>query len=474
MISARIFSPLRTWMVAFGLALAVIGGHGAAEAQSTAELFSRANTQQMLMRMEVALARVQARRGIIPKAAADEIERTASIDFVLPQRVAEEQRRVGHPLVALINVWAKVTEGDAGEYIHYGATTQDIYDSVQLAQCREAARLFIADLRRVEEGLLNLAQEHRATPMIGRTVGRHALPLTFGAKVGSWLSENRRSIERLKGWIERSNTAMLSGAVGSYAALGPDAFAVEAEVAKELGAGTPFTADWKGARDMHAEYGELLAIAARSLGRMGQEVFLLLGDDFNELEEPTENVGSSTMPHKVNPSYSRTVVQMARVVPAQAQILLDWMMTIYERDQISNADTLGDISIAMERSTKAAARMVAVLKVHPENMARNIDRTRGLIMAEEAMFILGEKIGKHTAHEEVRLAARAAWEKGTSLIEEINARPQLAGVAKDMKLEERLDPKKYIGLSAEATDRTIAFIKRARETDASALKPERG
>lgn len=246
--SNRSFNPFRMGRrTALAVTLVVIGGviGGLAEAraQATADLFSRAATQQKLMQMEVALAQVQARRGIIPKAAADEIARTASIDFVLPQRVAEEQRRVGHPLVALINVWAKVTQGDAGEYIHYGATTQDIYDTVQLAQCRDAARIFIADLRQVEEGLLRLAQEHRATPMIGRTVGRHALPLTFGVKVGSWLGENRRNIERLKGWLDRSNTAMLSGAVGSYAALGADAFAVEADVAKELGTGAPLTAD---------------------------------------------------------------------------------------------------------------------------------------------------------------------------------------------------------------------------------------
>ena len=458
-------------VAAFGMA-ALAAGIAHAQ-QSAADLFSRSSTQQMLMRMEVALAKVQARRGVIPKAAAEEIERTASIDFVLPQRVAEEQRRVGHPLVALINVWAKVTQGDAGEYLHFGATTQDIYDTVQLAQCRDAARLFIADLRAMEEWLLKLAQDHRATPMVGRTVGRHALPFTFGVKISSWLAENRRNIERLKGWIERSNTAMLSGAVGSYAALGADGFAVEAEVAREMGTGAPFPADWKGARDMYGEYGEILAINSKTLGRIGQEVFLLSGDDFGELEEPTANVGSSTMPHKVNPNYSRIMVQMSRVVPAQAQILLDWMISIYERDQISNADTLGDISIAMERSTKAAVALVNVLKVHPENMARNLERTRGLIMAEEAMFLLGEKIGKHTAHEEVRLAARSAWEKGTTLIEEIEARPQLAGPAQVLKLADRLDPKKYLGLSAQSTDRTIAFIKQARESDGPALKPER-
>ena len=438
---------------------------GPVQAQGTAEVFSRQATLQRLMDMEVALAKVQAARGVIPGAAAAEIERTASATLITPDMVAAEQRKVGHPLVALVNVWARVAQGDAGEYIHYGATTQDIYDTVQLAQCRDAAKIIIQDLLDVEAGLLALAREHRATPMIGRTVGRHALPFTFGVKVSSWLGENRRNIERLKGWRQRSDTTMLSGAVGSYAALGPQAFEIERELSRRMGTGEPFPADWKGARDMHAEYGELLALAARSLGRIGQEVFILLGDDFGELEEPTNNVGSSTMPHKVNPNYTRTVVQMSRVVNGHASVLLDWMMTIYERDQISNADTLGDISNAMERQTKAAVQMVRVLKVHPENMARNLERTRGLIMAEEAMFLLGEKIGKHTAHEEVRLAARKAWDQGSTLVDEIMARPALARAAQEMNLKDRLDPRKYTGLSDQATDRTIRFIEAARARD---------
>lgn len=434
------------------------------------ELFSLPHTQLMLMRMEAALARVQARRDIIPRAAAEEIARTATLEAVPQAEVAAEFRRVGHPLVALLNVWARKTKGDAGEYIHFGATTQDIYDTVQLQQCREATIAFIKDLRAIEATLIKVAQEHRATPMIGRTVGRHALPFTFGVKVGSWLGENRRNIERLKGWLARSDTTMISGAVGSYAALGKAAFDVEAEVAKELGTGAPWPADWKGARDMYAEYGALLAITAKSLGRIAQEVFLLQGDDFREIEEPTTNVGSSTMPHKVNPSFSRAVLTQARAVPHLADILRDWQISIYERDQISSAEALGELSTAMDKLTKAAVRMVANMKINPASMARGVDRTSGLVMAEEAMFLLGEKIGKHTAHEEVRLAARAAWDKGTKLIDEILARPELAPAARAIDLAAKLDPKSYIGLSPEATDRTIAFINAARAADPGLLQ----
>src|SRR5690606_36097903 len=145
--------------------------------------------------------------------------------------------------------------------------------------------------------LVPLAHQHRATPMIGRTVGRHALPITFGLKVCSWISENRRSIERLQSWINRSNTGMLTGAVGSYAALGQDALALEKDVLHEFGVGDPLPVDWKGSRDMHAEFGGLAAIVASTWRRIAQEIFLLQSDDIRELEDPSPFVGSSTMPH---------------------------------------------------------------------------------------------------------------------------------------------------------------------------------
>jgi len=455
--TSRLLAPA---LLLAGMALAAPAG--AQEPRTVAELFSRPQTQAQLMRIEVALARVQARRGIVPHEAAEEIARTATLQAVPPAAVAEEQRRVGHPLVALLNAWARVTQNGAGEWIHYGATTQDIYDTAQVIQTREAMRRMIATMERAEAAMLRLAEAHRATPMIGRTVGRHALPMTFGLKVSSWLAENRRNIDRMNGWLSRTNTGMLSGAVGSYAALGRDAFAIEAELMHEIGLGEPWPVDWKGAKDMFAEYGALLGIAARSWARVAQEVFLMQGDDLRELGDPGSEVGSSTMPHKVNPGASRTVLALSRVVPHQAETLGEWQVSIGERDQISNADTLGEVSASMDRLLTAAAGMMENLQVFPDNMRRNLGRTNGLIMAEHAMFLLGERLGKHTAHEEVRLAARAAWDRGSTLVEEIAARPGLAAVVAELDLANQLDPARYLGLAPETTDRTVAAIRAAR------------
>jgi adenylosuccinate lyase len=340
---------------------------------------------------------------------------------------------------------------------------------VLVIQMRRAAQLILVELRRAEAALMRLAEAHRATPMIGRTVGRHALPITFGLKAASWLGENRRNIERLKAWRGRTATGMLSGAVGSYASLGADALAVEAEVMAALGLAPPWPADWKGNRDVHAEFGQVLALIARSWANVADDVFVRQGDDLRELAEPAMGVGSSTMPHKQNPVKSRAVLAEARVVVHQADILRDWMVSHFERDQVSSLDAVGDVGIAAERLVRDAADMAAGLIVLSDNMRRNLGRTGGLVMAERAMFLLGERIGKHTAHEEVRLAAQAAWQNGTSLVEEIARRPTLAAHAAALDLAAALDPALYVGLAPEATDRTVAMIRAARETDAEAL-----
>lgn len=443
--------------------------NSAAAETSIARLFSTEFTQLLRMEMEVALARVQARRGIIPNAAAEEIARTANLDAVPPAMVAERQRTVTHPMVALLDSWAAVARDGAGEWIHYGATSADIFDTVLVIQMRRASQLVLVELRRAEAALMRLAADHRATPMIGRTVGRHALPITFGLKAASWLGENRRNIERLKAWRARTGTGMLSGAVGSYASLGPDALAVEAEVMAELGLAPPWPADWKGNRDIHAEYGQVLALIARSWANVADDVFVRQGDDFRELAEPAMGVGSSTMPHKQNPVKSRAMLAQAGVVVHEADILRDWMVSHFERDQISSLDAVGSVSVAADRLVRDAADMAEGLIVLPENMRRNLGRTGGLVMAEQAMFLLGERIGKHTAHEEVRLAAQAAWRNGTSLVDEINRRPGLAEHAAALNLADALDPVRYIGLAPESADRTVAMIRAARETDGEAL-----
>jgi adenylosuccinate lyase len=426
------------------------------------ELFTAASTQQLVMQMEAALAAVQVRRGTVPASAAHEIARTASVRHVSPEAVEAERSTAGHPMTSLLNVWARVANGDAGQWLHYGATTQDIYDTVQLMQLRRSCALLVEQLRAAEAGMLVLARHHRATPMIGRTVGRHALPITFGLKVASWMGENRRAIERLQAWTARCDTGILSGAVGSYAALGPEAFAIEAELMQELGVGAPLAVDWKGSRDMHAEFGALLSIASQTWRKIAQEVFLLQGDDIRELVDPSPTVGSSTMPHKVNPNHSRTIMMLARLIPGHAAVLHDWMISIHERDQVSSAGTLATLVADCERLFDCAVRLVEDIIVLPDNMLRNIGRTNGLIMAEHAMFVLATYIGKQRAHSVVRRAAQQACDAHTTLLDALNLQPEVCAISPTPDLHALLSPADYIGLAPQVVDRAILNIEACR------------
>ncbi|OPY91427.1 MAG: 3-carboxy-cis,cis-muconate cycloisomerase [Syntrophaceae bacterium PtaU1.Bin231] len=439
----------------------------AAQSPSMKELFGKSHSNQILLDIEAALARAQAKTGIIPQAAADEINRKADVKYLPAEELANEYKKVGHPMVAIINVWARYMDGNAGEFIHYGATTQDIYDTSYVIQLRAAARLLLSDMRDIEMAMIDLARGHRDTPMMGRTLGQHALPITFGMKVGVWIAENRRNMERLKDSMKRLNSGLLKGAVGSYAGLGEKGFEVEELLMKELGLAPPDPADWHGVKDNFAEFANVLAVLGMTYGKIGQEIFLLQSTDLGEVEEklPSTAVGSSTMPHKRNPVKSKTLVVLAREIRRHAEVIMDWMVSIHERDQITSADQLAEICIKTDRLLKAAKPLLKDLIVYPEAMMENIHKTKGLIMSEKLMLVLGEKIGKHTAHETVRDVSMEAYRKKMTLKDAILARPDLAKHLKKEELDEIFDPVKYIGLAPQEVDRVIAATMKYRETD---------
>ena len=431
------------------------------------ELFGEAHSMQLIMTVEAAMAKVQAELGIIPQWAAEEINRKAAPQYIDPKALAEEISKVVHPMVALLNVWAREMEDGAGEYIHYGATTMDIWDTTYVLQLREAGRIMVKDLRGIEQSMMDLAVKYRDTPMVGRTLGQHALPITFGLKAGAWVAENRRNIERLKDCLKRLNTGILSGAVGTYAGLGEKGFSVEAMTMNELGLEGPDAIDWHGARDRYAEFGSVMALIGMTFGKIGQEIFLLQSTDIGEVEEyePATKVGSSTMPHKRNPNRTRTLVTLSRKIRRNAEILLDWMVTIHERDQISSSGELKEICVTTDRLLKCAGLLLSQLVVKPDVMLQNLHKTKGLILAEEIMFMLGPKIGKHTAHEVIRQVAREAYERGVSLKEALLARDDVARHLDKEELDLLLDPTRYIGLSPQAVDRLIEETEKLRQTD---------
>jgi len=442
----------------------------AAEAPTTVRaVFDAAHEVQTLLDIEAALARSQASLDIIPDWAAEEITRKADASYVPLDALAAERDRVRHRMVALLNVWGRSLDDGAEEYVHFGATTVDIYDTLLVLQLLDAGQLLRDDLLELEAVMMDLAQRHRETVMIGRTLGQHALPITFGKKVSTWLGENRRNIERLDTVLARlERSGILKGAVGSYLGLGPQGMAVEARFVEELGLAPPYPDDWHGARDVIADYAVTWALVARSLARVGNELFLLQMTDIGETEEVrrASAVGSSTMPHKKNPSKSEALMHYGRTIPRLAEVLLDDMVNVFERDNTSRPNRIpAELSIEAAGMLRAATGLLRDLRVNEAAMRRNLDRTRGLVMAQRVTFALADELGKSTANDAIHEVASYALENNLGLREAIRAFPEVSGHLDDAELDALLDVETYVGLAAEQVDAVIAWCEAAREAE---------
>jgi adenylosuccinate lyase len=434
-----------------------------------ATLFSDANLNGFVLELEAALARAQARHGVIPEAAAEAITRAAVPENLPLAAWQDERARVRHRMVALLNVLRRSLDAESAEYLHFGATTVDLYDSARMLQVDAAIDSLIDDLEVIEMQWIDLARRHRDTVMIGRTLGQHALPITFGKKISGYIGENRRHIDRLRDLSRRvERSIIMKGAVGSYLGLGAEGRRVEASMADELGLPAPYPDDWHASRDVFAEYALVLSMIARTYGRFGQEIFLMQMTDIAELVEvrPGSAVGSSTMPHKNNPSRSSALRQHARSVPRLAEIVADDMINYFERDNTSRPNrAIEDVSLAAEDLLIDASRLIARLEIDPVRMRENLDLSGGWIMTQRLVFALGERLGREHAEARLRALADRARNTGATLREAIEADAELRGVLDAGQLDALLDPETYLGLDGELVDAVIAEALSAREAD---------
>ena len=431
------------------------------ETKDIAYIYSYDNTNQIVMNIEAALARAQASQGIIPEWAAEEITKKAEVRYMPKTEIDAENEFVRHRLVSRLNVWKRSLDNGAEEYLHYGATTVDIFDTVLVLQIKASLRILIHDLIEIENLLLKLTKDNIETYMAGRTIGQHALPITFGKKTSTWLAENRRNIERLKAVEEKINrSVILKGAVGTYLGLGPKGIETELLMSQELGLGTPYIADWHGVRDVFAEYALTLALISKSFGRIGDELTLL---QMTEIGETLENlgfkaIGSSTMPHKKNPRGPGNLVNFSRIIPRQSEIILDDMVNSFERDQPRSDETLKDISITAELMTNTAIRLLNELEVNKDVMRKNLNITNGLILSQRVTYFLADIIGKDTAESMIHDIAMKAIAENISLSDAIKNDKIASQYFTDQDLKNLLDPETYIGLAIEQVEIIINQI----------------
>ncbi|RPA62445.1 adenylosuccinate lyase [Aerococcus agrisoli] len=407
---------------------------------------------------EAALALAEGKLGLIPQEAAEKIAAAADVNLYNIEDIAAESARLRHSLMGTINALERQS-GDAGEYVHFGATTQDIVDTGMMLQVKDAYAIIERDVHIIMEELASLAKAHQDTVMIGRTHGMHALPTTFGFKVAVWLDEFIRHAERLAESKARIFVGNMNGAVGTYASFGPKGAEVETETMAHLGLNTA-NIGWQSARDRFSEFGNIVALISGTAGKIGNEFYNLMRTDIGEIEEPfTEGeIGSSTMPHKRNPALFEGLASLTPPVLKAVSLLHESMGTEHERDAMHWRQewvALPEISIYISGQLSILKNVLDGLTVRKDRMAANLDRQAGLIMSEKVMFELSDSLGKQTAHAKVYKLAMTSFEQGLNFGDVLKADPEIAANHSDAEIDQWLNPSEYTGLAHEKVDQVL-------------------
>src|SRR5579863_3168813 len=363
------------------------------------------------LEVELAATDVLAENCVVPREAAARIRERARVDAA---RVLEIEARVRHDVIAFtMAVGEAIGDPEAARWLHYGLTSNDVVDTAQALQVREASRLIDAGLKRLGEVLEKRAHEFQHTPQIGRTHGIHAEPITFGLKVANWFAENRRNQERLCRAARQMAVGKISGAVGNAAHLGVE---VEEAICRRLGLEPAQVASQVIQRDRHAEFLSALAIIAATLEKMAVEIRHLQRTEVREAEEPfaAAQKGSSAMPHKRNPITCEQISGLARVVRSNAQAAFENVPLWHERD-ISHSSVerviFPDSTILIDYLLAKAAWFIAGLRVYPERMLRNLEATNGLIFSGQLLLDLtAAGMLREEAYRLVQSHAMQAWE----------------------------------------------------------------
>jgi 3-carboxy-cis,cis-muconate cycloisomerase len=408
---------------------------------------------------EVALARAEARCGVIPMQAAQEIaarSNTEALDFDL---LRHETEIVGYPILPLVHQMAKMC-GEAGGYVHWGATTQDIMDTGVVLQVRDALAIIESELTDLRRILARLAQRYRDTPMAGRTHLQQALPVTFGYKVAVWLAMFDRHAERLQQLRPRVLVGQFAGAAGTLASLGQKGLDVQKAMMEELRLGVP-VATWHVARDGLAEVVNFLGLLTGSLGKIAYDVMLMASTEFAELYEPfvKGRGASSTMPQKRNPISSELIFAASKAVRQHAGLMLDAMIHDFERATgpwHAEWIALPESFILTAGALHQAKFMLEGLIVDEQRMRKNLDMSNGLIVAEAVMMGLAPHIGRQDAHDVVYAACRTVNDKGGTLSSVLNSMPEVSSRLDHKLIEQLTDPCNYLGAAPQMVDRVLA------------------
>lgn len=430
-------------------------------------IFGEEQRLQYLLNVEAALARAHAKVGNISKSAADEITKKASTKIVKVERVRKIESETKHDIMAITRAIAEQCIGDAGKYIHMGATSYDIVDTANALQFADSLELISKCLKELRKTFVNLAIKHKKTVMVGRTHGQHTIPITFGLKMAGYAMEVDRHLERLFECKSRLLVGKLSGAVGTGAALGPKALKLQEEMLKELKLGIEDVSTQIVCRDRYNELLGVLCNISTSMEKFATEIRNLQRDEIGEVAEVFEakkQVGSSTMPHKRNPITCEQICGLARLVRGFIIPTYENAVQWHERDLCNSSNERFIIPHSIILTDWIVYKTDDVfknIKVFPDKMKKNLEISKGLPMAESLMTtLIGKGMGRGDAHELMRKIALKAAEEGKTLKEIFIIENKKLKLLSEKEISYALNPENYLGVTDEIIDRVVKKFKR--------------
>src|SRR6266567_2207369 len=427
------------------------------------EVFSDLALISRYAEVEVALARAEARCGVIPAEAAEDIAKRTDVSAFDFDLLRSETDIVGYPILPLVHQMSKQC-GEAGRYVHWGATTQDIMDTAVILQVRDGLKIIEQDIAALRDILADLSKRYRDTPMAGRTHLQQALPVTFGYKTAIYLAMFDRHAERLTQLKPRVLVGQFAGAAGTLASLGTKGFEVQQALCEELGLGVPVST-WHVARDGLAEVMNFFGLVTGSLGKIALDIMIMASTEFAEVHEPfvKGRGASSTMPQKRNPISSELMLAASKAVRQHAGLMLDAMVQDFERatgpwhaEWMAIPESFVLTAGALHQAKFALGGLI----VDETKMNDNLALSRGLIVAEAVMMGLAPQIGRQEAHDVVYDACRLANEKGLTLADALSADPRVAARIDRASIEALTSPDNYLGLAPDMVDRVLAASRR--------------
>jgi len=427
-------------------------------------IFEEENRLQKLLDVEAALAQAQAKVGNIKQDHADIIKKTASTRYVKLERVREIDTKINHEITAVIRALSEQA-GESGKYVHVGATSNDILDTAQALQLKDAMKLLEEDLDRLKKTLAKRAKEHRDTIMVGRTHGQFALPITFGLKIANYALEVHRHQQRLRECAPRVLVGKMSGAVGTGAGFGSKATKIQIEVMEQLGLGVEEGPTQIVARDRYVEIVCLLGNISCSIEKFATEIRNLQRGEIAEVSEPFDEavqVGSSTMAQKRNPVTAENICGLARIVRGFTYPAYESAILWHERDLTNSSAERIFVPHSFVLVDDMLAKIDAIfagLVVNVERMKKNLAMAGSMVMSEAVLLALVTKgMGRQEAHELVRQASMEAQRSQDDFKKVLVRTKKVSDLLTADELDVALDPQKYLGDAASIVDRVVSIV----------------